>query len=40
MLLQLEHLNPWIRKELSTKSLSAEIYPINPIEFDLINKLL
>ena len=39
-LLQLEHLNPWIRKELSTKSSSAKIYPIDPTEFDLINKLL
>ena len=39
-LLQPEHLNPWIRKELSTKSLSAKIYYINPMEFNLINKLL
>ena len=39
-LLQLKHLNPQIRKELSTKSLSAKICPINPIEFNLINKLL
>ena len=39
-LLQLEHLNPQIRKKLGTKSLSAKICPINSIEFNLINKLL
>jgi len=39
-LLQLEHLNPRIQEELNTKSLNAKICPINPMEFDLINKLL
>jgi hypothetical protein len=39
-LLQPEHLDPRIRKELSTKSSSAEICPIDPTEFDLIDELL
>jgi len=39
-LLQLEHLDFWIRAELNTDSLDAEICPINSIELDLIDKLL
>ena len=39
-LLQLKHFNPWIWKELSTKSLSAEICPIDFIKFNLIDELL
>ena len=39
-LLQPEHLDPQIWEELSTKSLGTKICPIDPMEFDLINKLL
>ena len=40
ILLQLEYLNPQIQAELNTDPLDAEIYPINSMELNLINKLL